>query len=84
MKEWLIESEEEVKRKACDAIGCGKVEDTVGALSLCNGCREWWYCGTECQKRDWKEGGHKKVCKETKIAAMKEKEVEDLLLGAMM
>ncbi|KAH8150231.1 uncharacterized protein LAJ45_05918 [Morchella importuna] len=82
MKEWLVESEGEVKKKACDAIGCGKVEETVGALRLCNGCREWWYCGTECQKRDWKRGGHKKLCKETKTAATKEKEIEDLLLGA--
>lgn len=82
VKEWLVGSEEEAKRKMCDAMECGKVEETVGALRLCNGCREWLYCGTECQKRDWKEGGHRQVCKEAKIAAMKEKEIEDLLWGA--
>ena len=29
----------------------------------CSGCRQAFYCSKECQVRDWKEGGHKEVCK---------------------
>lgn len=82
VKEWLLENEEEIKKRACDAVGCGNVEEAVGILKACSGCRGWWYCGIECQTRDWKEGGHRRVCKEAKLAAMKDKEIEDLLLSA--
>lgn len=28
----------------------------------CAGCREVWYCGEECQKKHWREGGHRDRC----------------------
>ncbi|KAJ3761416.1 hypothetical protein EV360DRAFT_67884 [Lentinula raphanica] len=31
------------------------------AVSKCSSCKEFWYCGVECQKLDWKE--HKPICK---------------------
>ncbi|VDB84938.1 unnamed protein product [Peniophora sp. CBMAI 1063] len=31
-------------------------------LSLCQACGEAQYCGRECQKKDWNQGGHKKRC----------------------
>lgn len=63
LREWFSESAEEVTKKACDAVDCGKVEEKLGEWKLCKGCMEWWYCGRECQVRDWKVGGHKSVCK---------------------
>ncbi len=26
-------------------------------------CRAVWYCGTACSHADWREGGHRRVCK---------------------
>ena len=26
-------------------------------------CRAVWYCGTTCSHADWREGGHRRVCK---------------------
>ena len=28
----------------------------------CGGCGTVWYCDVVCQKKDWTEGGHKKIC----------------------
>lgn len=61
--EWLRSNEEEVRKKACDAVGCGKVEAAIGDWKICKGCLEWCYCGVECQTKDWKTGGHKKACR---------------------
>ncbi|KAJ3748505.1 hypothetical protein DFH05DRAFT_1554447 [Lentinula detonsa] len=40
----------------CARRNCGKK-----AVSKCSSCKEFWYCGAECQKLDWKE--HKPICK---------------------
>ncbi|VDB91636.1 unnamed protein product [Peniophora sp. CBMAI 1063] len=32
-------------------------------LSTCKGCREARYCSRECQLSDWKQGGHRIVCR---------------------
>eukprot|EP01083_Nonionella_stella_P016745 46761_1 len=37
---------------------CGKAD----AASVCGGCKCTYYCGTDCQRKDWKRG-HKKQCK---------------------
>ncbi|KAI0311524.1 hypothetical protein OF83DRAFT_750835 [Amylostereum chailletii] len=29
----------------------------------CSGCSSVQYCGKECQEKDWKDGGHKRLCK---------------------
>ena len=29
----------------------------------CSACRAVWYCGTACSHADWREGGHRLVCK---------------------
>ena len=47
---------------------CGKTKSSakgdggVKQLSLCSRCSDIWYCGAECAKIGWKEGGHKEVC----------------------
>lgn len=33
-------------------------------LMLCGRCQGVQYCSKDCQTKDWKEGGHKKVCKQ--------------------
>ncbi|KAJ3805061.1 hypothetical protein F5876DRAFT_70120 [Lentinula aff. lateritia] len=40
----------------CTRRSCGKK-----AVSKCSSCKEFWYCGVECQRLDWKE--HKSICK---------------------
>ena len=42
--------------KACDKC-CGA---TDVPLKACAGCRVVWYCGPQCQKKDWKERGENK------------------------
>lgn len=29
----------------------------------CSACHVSWYCGTACSHADWREGGHRRVCK---------------------
>jgi hypothetical protein len=47
----------------CD--GCGK----PGAPSKCAGCLRVAYCSKSCQVQHWKKGGHKRECKQLKVAA---------------
>ena len=28
----------------------------------CSACRAVYYCGSDCQRRDWTSGGHRLVC----------------------
>jgi hypothetical protein len=37
---------------------CGK----PGADKTCTGCRSVKYCDVECQREDWRSGGHKNAC----------------------
>lgn len=41
---------------------CGR----LGSLKPCSICKLVRYCGKECQRADWREGGHKQDCKERK------------------
>ncbi|KZV72518.1 hypothetical protein PENSPDRAFT_750822 [Peniophora sp. CONT] len=47
---------------------CGNrdVKDITGKLLQCAGCGEARYCSKECQRLDWKTGGHKKMCRRLK------------------
>ena len=40
----------------------------------CSACRAVWYCGTACSHADWREGGHRRVCKALGAARQAEKE----------
>jgi len=48
----------------CEAEGCGNIEN----IKRCGKCKVIGYCGTACQKKDWKE--HKKIC--AQLAASRE------------
>jgi len=49
--------------KTCTICGADKAK-------ACKGCGTTAYCSTDCQRIDWRERGHRKVCKE--IAARAE------------
>ena len=46
---------------SCDV--CGKVAAEGAELQRCGQCGWRCYCGAECQRKDWKQMGHKRVCK---------------------
>ena len=46
-------------REAGPCNRCSK----VGATLRCSRCKGVQYCNIECQRDDWKHGGHKAVCK---------------------
>ena len=36
----------------------------AAAKNRCSRCKRTYYCSRRCQKKDWKEGGHKLACEE--------------------
>jgi len=50
-----------------ESVMCWKCEATEG-ISMCSGCGEARYCGKECQKSHWKEGGHKASCRKERYS----------------
>ena len=42
-------------------FACKRREDPYDTFYRCGGCQTVYYCGPECQRKDWK--GHKAVCK---------------------
>ena len=45
---------------SCDVCG---VVVAPGKLQRCAQCGWRCYCGAECQRKDWKQMQHKRVCK---------------------
>ncbi|KAI7844408.1 hypothetical protein COHA_002002 [Chlorella ohadii] len=41
----------------------GPAAGEVVGSKRCSACRAVWYCGTACSHADWREGGHRRVCK---------------------
>jgi len=46
---------------AFDTSFCGNCGKTDGTLLKCSACKKAFYCGKECQWKDWSK--HKSVCK---------------------
>lgn len=49
----------------CGSLQCVNLTGTLDSLLptlLCMGCRRSRYCSKECQRLDWVEGGHGRVC----------------------
>ncbi|KAI0691441.1 hypothetical protein BC835DRAFT_1307494 [Cytidiella melzeri] len=38
-------------------------------MRMCKGCWRVWYCGANCQTRDWREGDHKEYCLRRRVQA---------------
>jgi hypothetical protein len=51
---------EEAVEQAQRCTQCGEIQPH---LRCCARCRKAWYCSKACQKKHWKEGGHKEQCK---------------------
>ncbi len=47
---------------AGDTVAAAEDDDDE-KLKKCAACRMGYYCSKACQKKDWKEGGHKRMCK---------------------
>jgi hypothetical protein len=45
-----------------DLKSCDVCKATSLLTKKCGGCLLRVYCGKECQRKDWKDGGHKKEC----------------------
>ena len=51
--------------KTCSWAACGnELSGEAAAKNRCGRCKRVYYCSRRCQKKDWKEGGHKLVCDE--------------------
>ncbi|KAJ7128771.1 hypothetical protein C8R43DRAFT_1027119 [Mycena crocata] len=55
--------EEYIPDKTCDNMECNLIESKT-EFSRCSGCLNVYYCSAECQKSDWRTGGHRNVCAE--------------------
>jgi len=61
----LILPERDIARRCAQ---CGQWEqqsENQARLAVCSGCKLAWFCDSECQRENWKEGlptPHKKVC----------------------
>nr|GAT58064.1 predicted protein [Mycena chlorophos] len=53
--------EREVSQSACDNVSCSKIQ-AKSLFRRCAACCSSRYCSVECQKEDWKDGGHRNTC----------------------
>ncbi|KAJ7159771.1 hypothetical protein C8R46DRAFT_374063 [Mycena filopes] len=54
--------------QACDNMKCGVILGK-SQLRRCSQCCQRSYCSTDCQMVDWREEGHRKICKSLKSQA---------------
>ena len=54
------------RTKYCD--WCGELPSDHAKLKRCAACSSVSYCSRECQRKDWREGGHKRDCEVLKRA----------------
>ncbi|KAJ7153899.1 hypothetical protein C8R43DRAFT_443172 [Mycena crocata] len=55
--------EQYVPDKACDNIDCHIIKSKT-EFRRCSRCLNVYYCSTDCQKIDWRTGGHRDICGE--------------------
>jgi MYND finger len=58
----LAASQQRMTPKRCATCGADQSQLAPRKLLLCTGCGATWYCGQECQRRDWL-ADHKRTCK---------------------
>eukprot|EP00173_Palmaria_palmata_P003304 Plantae.Rhodophyta-Palmaria_palmata.ctg3447.p2 GENE.Plantae.Rhodophyta-Palmaria_palmata.ctg3447~~Plantae.Rhodophyta-Palmaria_palmata.ctg3447.p2 ORF type:complete len:295 (-),score=36.80 Plantae.Rhodophyta-Palmaria_palmata.ctg3447:1564-2367(-) len=58
----LNEPRRSIAVENAECASCG----TERAMEWCSGCVMFAYCGRECMRKRWKQGGHKKLCKDLK------------------
>ena len=51
--------------RVCSWVECGQqLAGGAAEAKQCSQCKRAWYWSRTCQKRDWKQGGHKQACTE--------------------
>ncbi|KAJ7190266.1 hypothetical protein GGX14DRAFT_606091 [Mycena pura] len=57
----FFESQKRVSKGMCSNVQCGLIDERR-RFSVCAACRSRYYCSVECQRSDWREGGHRHAC----------------------
>jgi hypothetical protein len=57
-----VERTQAAATRSCAYACCANLGGGDGG-KLCSGCRVARYCGAECSHADWRQGGHRRVCK---------------------
>ncbi|KAJ7162857.1 hypothetical protein C8R46DRAFT_1352718 [Mycena filopes] len=55
---------------ACNNIACGAMQDKSD-FRRCSNCQRAYYCSSACQRQDWRDGGHRDVCRQLRISMFK-------------
>ena len=58
---------------ATPAMSCCRCGLQRPKLRRCSKCKQVWYCGPDCQKKDW-VAGHKITCGKKKVEKEQEEE----------
>ncbi|KAJ7473166.1 hypothetical protein B0H11DRAFT_2236704 [Mycena galericulata] len=58
--------------KACDNLECLTDISPKSNFRRCSSCQSVYYCSTECQIVDWKDGGHRNTCQRVKSIRLRE------------
>ncbi|KAJ6583917.1 hypothetical protein DFH09DRAFT_1359871 [Mycena vulgaris] len=64
--EHRIELAGETVHLVCANKQCNRIDFTDKCLRYCVGCMIRAYCSSECQVIDWRAGGHRNYCKDTR------------------
>ncbi|KAF7371456.1 MYND-type domain-containing protein [Mycena sanguinolenta] len=67
-----VQSKDFVSSKACDNMECGVIRPKA-EFKRCSHCQQVYYCCSDCQKLDWRAGGHRETCRSIPIFASKNK-----------
>ncbi|KAJ7189603.1 hypothetical protein GGX14DRAFT_484655 [Mycena pura] len=59
-----LKREKETVKSGCSNAACCLIAPR-SELKLCSGCKVCIYCSKECQKLDWRHGGHRAMCDRT-------------------
>ena len=60
---------------------CARCGTQGAGFKVCGGCRQFAYCGAECQKAAWR-GGHKATCGKPLLSPQEVAEVHDKVMAA--
>jgi hypothetical protein len=52
-------------------LQCGEIDERK-YFSRCSRCNAAYYCDDECQKADWRQGGHRGVCRPFSLLSLSE------------
>ncbi|KAK6984819.1 MYND-type domain-containing protein [Favolaschia claudopus] len=62
--------------RACDNLDCFTM-DAKEEFRRCSGCQSFYYCSSECQVVDWRNGGHREACNSYGTLLLGEKNKDD-------